>query len=501
MKGTWSGNLLPLILMIIWDVIGVGGQFTISPADAAVVATGTVSLECEIGDVPLVETPRWYRYVGNPPTAQELWNGRENRYFIAGNRNAGTYNLFINSTKVTDSGLYSCTYGAASTPNVTLTVLPPSWLPVCQRSPADELLQAGDIVEISCASTGSSRTQLRWLRNDESVIAGRTTYNGTTVTVTHYEVLSGDTRVTFTCEASVPGISSPHRCSLGPYPENNESSVDAFIPFIVVGLLSVVVILLFFIVLFILFRHRQCRFCKRQTPDPQMVLDADAIAAGHGFPTVIVDDDDDDDQTGLNNSVISNNQPDVVSSVMTRVELSQKSPNSTLRNNMERGKRGSIPSKKHSEIDKLKPSEIRKLKKKQRSPSGTSRVENADVVSASSSLDERDRDTPSSLSIDLNVTPRSQTTSPTNGQSDQSQPGTSSDPTGTSSINDLDASIGRKSKFTKKKGSGKSSVSSLSSHANILESANHGRQSDTVIYAELDFSKSVPMNIMGDERL
>ena len=501
--GFWTGYTHFFVWLLPLTFICTESQFIVEPSDKAVVTPEAVDLGCELGSLPLTESPRWYRFIGNPPVREELWNGRNNRFFIKGNRNAGEYNLRINSSRISDSGLYSCSYGDSSTPNASLTVLPTSWSPVCKKLPANEQTLVGDSIDLHCSSTGSSMTVLQWLRDGTTMIPSERSQNGTMVSITLYERVPNDQPVSFVCEASIPGLDSPGRCDLGPYPDS-DSSIDAgtLIPFIVVGVLSLVVILLFLVVLYILFRHRQCRYCQREMPEPQMVLDADAIAAGHGFPTVIVDDEDDDDGTvngALDNS-LSNDQPDLLSSINTRTNLSEKSPNSTLRENMERGKRGTVPTKKHSEAEKLRPSEIRRLKQK-RPPSGSLHVETSARGSNSNGRDIPD--TPSPVSVDMNITPRTEVITPDNNQSDQSLPGVSSRDPSSSAINDLDASIGRKNRFTKRKDSKKSStpVTPPISPRNITEPSTSAMRSDTVIYAELDFSKNVGMNILGDEQL
>nr|XP_054753121.1 uncharacterized protein LOC129258908 [Lytechinus pictus] len=502
------------LFLLSWcDVSLVASQFVLQPTDVAVVFPRAVTLDC-VFDGDIVSRPVfWHRYTGDPPVKEELYNTRDNRFFIAGDRNDGHYNLFINATRLSDSGLYGCSYGTASTRNATLTVLPTSWIPVCEKTPESERTLAGDSVELGCSSTGSSSTSLQWLRNGALIGPGSITRDDTMVSVSHFEIVPSDSSITFTCNASLPGLDQRYQCTLGPYPESDSNSgTTALIPFIIVGILSVVVILLFVIVLFILFRHRRCRFCQEQPVEPQMVLDAEAIAAGRGFTTIIRDDDDDDGDGGeavggdsVDNPTLSDSQPDLLSSIISPSTIAQKSPNSTLRQNMNHN-RESVAPKKPSDVEKLRPSELRRMKKKRTpsSRSGQSQREPSPSVSSSASSS---RDAPKStspVSVDHNITPRSTSATSIDNQIDQSQPGTSQG-TNHSGINNLDASVGRKNRFTRKKNSRKSSSpsgASSTSPRNISEPGSSAtRQSDSVIYAELDFSKNVGMNILGDEHL
>lgn len=515
MYATSRSLSIVLVLLSGW-VSQVVSQFVIEPKDVAVVFPRAVTLDCVFDEDIGSRTVLWHRYIGDPPVQEELYNTRDNRFFIAGDRNDGHYNLFINATQLSDSGFYGCSYGTASTRNATLTVLPTSWIPACEKRPNNEQSQAGDGVELSCSSTGSSMTSLQWLRNGAPIGSSSLTRDDTRVSTSHFEILPSDTSITFTCNASLPGLDQGFQCTLGPFPETDSTSgTNALIPFIIVGILGVVVILLFAIVLFILFRHRRCRFCQPRPVEPQMVFDAEAIAAGRGFATIIRDDDDDDEDDdvagedgadiGVDNGALSDSQPDLLSSIISQSNMAKKSPNSTLRQNMNRN-RETVSPKKPSEIEKLRPSELRKIKKKRTSStrSGQSQADTTDLASSSASSSREAPNSASPVSVDHNITPRSAPTTPIDNPNDQSQPGTSQGK-GPSSINNLDASVGRKNRFTRKKHSKKSSspaATSSTSPRNITEPGdNAARQSDSVIYAELDFSKNVGMNILGDEHL
>ncbi len=88
----------------------------------------------------------------------------------------------------------------------------------------------------------------------------------------------------YICEATLEGLIQHESCTIS---INNEPPVD-IIPYIVVGLMSLIALLLFFVVLLILFRHRQCRLCQQAMQEPHTVLDARSLQTGSWVPPPVV---------------------------------------------------------------------------------------------------------------------------------------------------------------------------------------------------------------------
>ncbi|XP_038078709.1 titin-like [Patiria miniata] len=194
------------------------------------------------------------------------------------------HSLIINNIVVEDAGMYSCRYGNASKEG-TLNVLPSSWKPRCDRSPSTGSITTGDQYVITCTSTGHINTSLRWFGSGSSnTLDVKVERREKTVSISYNSTVQDSTsQLLFICEANLGSLELS--CSI-----NFESGVNNqnVIPFVVVGLMSLIALLLFFVVLFFLLRRRQCRFCREPMLEPIQILDANSLQTGAWIPPPVV---------------------------------------------------------------------------------------------------------------------------------------------------------------------------------------------------------------------
>lgn len=326
-----------LFLLLLWLQVSftvVDAQvFVEEPSDVSVVVGKPVTLRCRVSEAYMRRVAAmnldinavWFRI--QTDDADEVTHGEEGRYFMVGSPKEGVFDLFINNTKTEDTGSsYLCLFNKTTTRSAVLTVLPRSWSPTCASNPT-QTLTLGETLQIACTSSGDRRTTLMWQINGALIDGAQRSVTDKVVSLTHSEEIVSKESLTLVCIASLVGKLNSEVCTLGPFEVTApapSAGVEAYIPYIIVGLLSVVVSLLFMTLLVVVFRHRQCRICQRELPEPQTVLDMSQIKPG-GPPPFYVFDDDDTSDDGGNVSVGISPPPDVIPTYFSAETVSRMS--------------------------------------------------------------------------------------------------------------------------------------------------------------------------------
>ena len=294
-----------LFAWVLFSLADAGDVFVEEPADASIIIGQPVSFKCRVRPELVQETSPpdnnviWYQIKsGSGVGAEEITHADEGRFFVVGLQANGVFDLYVNYTKASDQDTsYLCVFNKTASRHAYLNLLPENWKPTCLSFPntAAVHVMVGEEIEIICASSGDARTELMWQRNG-AVIEGMRTASGDAVSLTYKEEVSDDEGLMFTCSATLVGKQDSEICTIGPIQVlGKPNPIGPYIPYIIVGLLSVVVSLLFLTLLVVIFRHRQCRMCHREPPEPQTVLDMSQLQAGGPPPFFPIHGDDDDD--------------------------------------------------------------------------------------------------------------------------------------------------------------------------------------------------------------
>ncbi|XP_071801204.1 uncharacterized protein [Asterias amurensis] len=277
--------LLPwFVVMILVCRTQQQGTIVIQPQDEKIIEGSTVVFTCEI-TTDGVEEIKWCRRdTETGGDSQVIKDG--GRFNIAETTGKIAQNLTISESVLSDSAYYFCTYGNQSTMG-RLDVLPSTWLPLCSQTLGTGKLSTGEFFELACTSTGHVNTSLVWLVGETPVDNYQVTVSkdqeSMKVTSTYGSTIGTSEVIVYTCEATLEGLRENCTVSI-----NDEAPLDVIpldvIPYIVVGLMSLIALLLFFVVLLILFRHRQCRICQQAMQEPHTVLDAASLQTGSWVP-------------------------------------------------------------------------------------------------------------------------------------------------------------------------------------------------------------------------
>ncbi|XP_072019368.1 uncharacterized protein [Amphiura filiformis] len=315
-------HLLALLLMLVYAVDAAGEIFREQPADVSVILGNRVQLNCRVNqDVLQQVSPKvaiWYQIKNNQ--AEEIKSGQEDRFFIGSTH--GVFDLVMDYTTLSDSDTsYFCSFNLTASRTATLNLLPESWKPSCVSYPAVSMVRDGDEVQMICTSDGDGRTELLWQKNGVILTGAEKSVTGNAVSLTYSESITDSESPTFTCIAMISGMSQSELCTIGPIEiVGNSSKTGAYIPYVIVGLLSVVVSMLFLTLIVVVFRHRRCRMCHREPPPPQTVLDMAALQNGAPLFYPIHHDSDDGTDDGIGRSP----PPDVIPTAPAPVNTANK---------------------------------------------------------------------------------------------------------------------------------------------------------------------------------
>ena len=305
-----------LLLLLLTYAANASEVFLEEPADISVIIGSPVFFQCRINEAVLLQLPSkvasWYRIKGSQ--AEEIHSGLEDRIFVDGSPSMGIFDLRLDYTSAADAGtMYICSFNETASRTASLNVLPESWKPTCLIYPTTEV-RVGEIIEVICTSDGDSRTELLWQKNNIILEGTVKTVSGKAVSLSYSETQNeqNDVSSLYTCIASLNDMVQSEVCTVGPIQViGKPSKTGAYIPYIIVGLLSVVVSMLFLTLLVVLFRHRRCRMCQREPPEPQTVLDMAALQNGPPLFYPIHQDSDDGADDGIGRSP----PPDVIPTV------------------------------------------------------------------------------------------------------------------------------------------------------------------------------------------
>ena len=283
--------LLPwfVVIMLVCRTHQQQVTFVIQPQDMNIIEGSKAVFTCEI-TTNEVEEIKWYRWDtatgGGSSQVKDV-----GRFEISETTGTTAQSLIISESILSDSAYYFCTYGNQSKSTLgRLEVLPKTWLPQCSRTPSTGKLPIGERFELACTSTGHVDTSLVWYVRETSgrsavdnvqVIKDQELMNVTSI---YGSMIGTSDALVYTCEASLDGLFQQESCTVS---INDEAPLD-IIPYIVVGLMSLIALLLFFVVLWILFRHRQCRICQQAMQEPHTVLDAASLQTGSWVPPPVV---------------------------------------------------------------------------------------------------------------------------------------------------------------------------------------------------------------------
>ncbi|PIK58424.1 putative kin of IRRE-like protein 1 [Apostichopus japonicus] len=328
----WMFIVAAMLMITVWSCDLVNATFIIHPRSAAVIEGREIELNCQVepGKSPAV----WYVYRNTPTStseAQQVSGGFQNRFFIS--QRQDVTNLYVNNTSPSDAGTYFCLSGTEASQNASLRVLSHEWVPRCTSSPLG-VTEVGEQLDIVCLSNGDPDTYLRWMRNNDVISGSSRKVNGSSVFLYTTVTISDEAEV-FICEASLPDLHDTEICVLRPTKGLQTTSGVQYVAYVVVGVLSVVVVILFIVMVVVILRQRQCRYCQRQLPPPQTVLDMDQLQSGLG---IVFNEGGGDDTNSIGSAFDLTSYsppPDVVPTVYRRGTLGQKSPTSTLRHNMD----------------------------------------------------------------------------------------------------------------------------------------------------------------------
>ena len=337
----WISLLAPILFVwVLLSPTAAGDVFVEEPADASIIIGQPASFKCRVRPELVQQTSPpdnnvvWYQIKsGSGVGAEAITHADEGRFFVVGLHANGVFDLYVNYTKSSDKDTsYLCVFNKTASRHAYLNLLPENWMPTCLSFPntASVHVMVGEEIEIICASSGDARTELMWQRNG-AVIEGMRTTSGDAVSLTYKEEVSNDESLMFTCSASLVGKQGSEICTIGPIQVlGKPDSIGSYIPYIIVGLLSVVVSMLFLTLLVVVFRHRQCRMCHREPPEPQTVLDMSQLQAGGPPPFFPIHGDDDDDDAS-DDGIGRSPPPDLIPTTVpatTTVSGNSKKPKS-----------------------------------------------------------------------------------------------------------------------------------------------------------------------------
>ncbi|XP_033111943.1 uncharacterized protein LOC117112863 [Anneissia japonica] len=289
-------------------------NFVIHPSNSTAIATTTASLECnsDTGDEIL-----WFKKGIGSAEDIEINDGYKSRYEIQDDSSKSS--LSITSSTEEDSGEFYCGSTKSDNPQNTaalhVIVVTSTWFPSCRQYP--ERVASGANVKIACTSSandlGTTLPELKWTLDNE-LISNSSPFQNKTHSINSYTsiVNKDDHGKRFVCHASLSSgyLHNPPMCDLTLNVDQNTEVLNDWrhgnnniVPYIIVAVLSLIAIILFVIVIVFMFRFRECKYCKENVPQPQQVLDMSAIEDGVGVPmTLLTDQSSDDEPVGSSKS-------------------------------------------------------------------------------------------------------------------------------------------------------------------------------------------------------
>ncbi|XP_071955625.1 uncharacterized protein [Antedon mediterranea] len=290
---------------------------TIRPLQTVLIAIPTHSAKFDcIGKSNEI---KWFRKTYNE---KDVEIKRSDMYHITANDQRSTLSITGNSsmTETFVDIMLFCESDGADSSTATLRVYNPtlSWLPNCKQQPKS--LTSGDNVEMTCFSSTLDYIKevpdLTWTKNGV-VISNKPNGNATYTSVKYNKIVNRDDNGRqFVCEASLPNMQNPLSCSVTLHVDWSNSNI---VPYIIVAVLSIIALILFAIVIVFAFRFRECKYCKETVPQPQQVLDMSSLREGVGVPIAVLSDQSSEDEV-----VSSSNSNKQTTSVNTETIMRAK---------------------------------------------------------------------------------------------------------------------------------------------------------------------------------